>query len=47
MRVQDVVASMFILILIYLLVRNWRGASALLTSGGGAVIKLTQTLQGR
>lgn len=47
MRIQDVVASMFILILVYLVATNWRGTSALITSGGSAVIGLTRTLQGR
>lgn len=47
MRGQDVIASMFFLILTYLLVVNWRGASALVTSSGSAVIGLTRTLQGR
>lgn len=47
MRGQDIVASMFFLILTYLLVVNWRGASALVTSGGSALIGMTRTLQGR
>jgi len=47
MRGQDIVAAMFFLILTYLLVVNWRGASALIVSGGSAVIGLSRTLQGR
>jgi len=47
MRGQDIVASMFFLILTYLLVVNWRGASALVVSSGSAVVGLTRTLQGR
>lgn len=47
MRLGDIVAGMFILILIYLLVVNWKGANALLSTGSGAVIGLTRTLQGR
>lgn len=47
MRLGDIVAAMFILILIYLLVVNWKGANALLSTGSGAVIGLTKTLQGR
>lgn len=47
MRLGDIIAGMFILILIYLLVVNWKGANALLSTGSGAVIGLTRTLQGR
>lgn len=47
MRFGDIIASMFILILVYLLVINWKGANALLSTGSGAVINLTKTLQGR
>lgn len=47
MRLGDVVASMFILILVYLVVANWKGANALLSTGSGALIGLTKTLQGR
>lgn len=47
MRFGDIIAAMFALILVYLLVVNWKGANALLTTGSGAVIGLTKTLQGR
>jgi hypothetical protein len=47
MRGQDVIGGMFILILVYLVVVNWKGAQALLTSAGGSVVNLTKTLQGR
>lgn len=44
---QDLIYFMFILILGYLLLRNWKGANALLTSGLGGVGNLVKTLQGR
>lgn len=47
MRVGDIIYSMFILILVYLLVVNWKGANSLLSTSSGAVIGLTRTLQGR
>lgn len=47
MRIGDIIAAMFILILVYLLVINWKGANALLATSGGTVIGLTKTLQGR
>lgn len=47
MRLGDIVAAMAFLILVYLLVVNWKGANALLSTGSGAVIGLTKTLQGR
>lgn len=47
MRFQDVIFAMFVLILVYLLVVNWRGATAVLTSGFSGTIGLTKTLQGR
>ena len=47
MKIGDIVASMFILILIYLLVINYKGANALLSTAAGATIGLTKTLQGR
>lgn len=47
MRFQDIVGAMFILILVYLVVVNWKGANAILTTGSSAVIGLTKTLQGR
>lgn len=47
MRAQDAIGAMFILILVYLLVVNWRGASQLLVAGGSALMGMTKTLQGR
>lgn len=47
MRGQDVIYSMFILILVFLLVNNWKGSNALLQSSASMVIGLTKTLQGR
>lgn len=47
MRLQDVVAGMFMLILVYLVVANWRGANQLLRTGSSALIGMTRTLQGR
>lgn len=47
MRAQDIIGAMFILILVYLVVVNWKGANAILTTSSSAVIGLTKTLQGR
>jgi hypothetical protein len=47
MRGQDLLFFMFVLILGYLLLANWKGANALLTSGLGGVGSLVKTLQGR
>ena len=47
MRIGDIVAAMFALILVYLLVVNWKGANALLSTATGGVTALTKTLQGR
>jgi hypothetical protein len=47
MRGQDIVFVFFALILTYLVVKNWRGATALLQSGGSVLIGATKTLQGR
>lgn len=47
MRGGDIIASMFILILVYLVVANWKGANAILSTSSSAVIGLTKTLQGR
>lgn len=47
MRFQDIVSGIGILILTYLILSNWQGTNALLTSslkGGTALVK---TLQGR
>ena len=47
MRGQDIVFFMFVLILGYLLLANWKGANQLLSSGLGGVGSLVKTLQGR
>jgi hypothetical protein len=47
MRIGDIIAAMFALILVYLLVINWKGANALLSTASGGVVSLTKTLQGR
>jgi hypothetical protein len=47
MRAQDVVYFMFVLILVYLLVINWKGANQLLTTAAQGTIGLTKSLQGR
>ena len=47
MRLQDFIAGMFLLILVYLVVANWKGANQILRTSSGAVIGLTRTLQGR
>jgi hypothetical protein len=47
MRGQDVVFFMFILIAIYLLVVNWKGANALVVSGGNFMTGMVKSLQGR
>lgn len=47
MKIQDTIYFMFILILGYLVLRNWKGANALLVSGVGGVNSLVKSLQGR
>lgn len=47
MRLQDVVYFMFLLILAYVVLTNWRGANALIVSGASALVQLTKALQGR
>lgn len=44
---QDLIYFMFILILGFLVLSNWKGANALLTSSLGGVGSLVKTLQGR
>jgi len=46
-QLQDVIASMFFLILVYLLATNWKGVSQLIVTTGSAVTGLTRTLQGK
>lgn len=47
MKGQDVIYFMFILILGYLLLANWKGAATLLSTAASATNSLTKTLQGR
>jgi hypothetical protein len=47
MRGQDIVFFMFVLILVYLLVINWKGANALVVSGGSFMTSMVKSLQGR
>jgi len=47
MRTGDVIAGMVMLIALYLLVANWEGANAILTTVFGGTATLTKTLQGR
>jgi len=47
MKIGDIIAGMFILILVYLVVINYKGANQLLATASGATIGLTKTLQGR
>jgi hypothetical protein len=47
MKFQDVLAGIGMLIMLYLLLANWKGANALLTTAAGASISMTRTLQGR
>jgi hypothetical protein len=47
MRGQDVLFLIFVLILGYLLLVNWKGANALLSSTASATVGLVKTLQGR
>ena len=47
MKLGDIVAAGAGLILVYLLVVNWKGANAILSTASSGVIGLTKTLQGR
>jgi len=47
MKGQDFIYLMFLLILGYLVLANWKGATSLLQSSASATIGLTKTLQGR
>lgn len=47
MRLQDTIAGIGMLILVYLVLRNWKGANALLATGAGATGGIIRTLQGR
>lgn len=47
MRAQDVIAGIGMLILVYLVLVNWKGANALLSTSAGAGVGVIRTLQGR
>lgn len=47
MKLQDVLYGIGILILMYLVLINWKGATALLSSGASASVGVIRTLQGR
>ena len=47
MKGQDFIYFVFILILAYLLLRNWKGANALLSSAVSGSAGFVKTLQGR
>lgn len=47
MRFQDVLAGIGLLIMLYLLLANWKGANTLLSTASGASISMVRTLQGR
>lgn len=47
MRIQDTIAGIGLLILVYLLLVNWKGANALLATSYSASAGLIRTLQGR
>lgn len=47
LRLQDVIAGVGMLILLYLVLANWRGANALLTTTAQASTSVIRTLQGR
>lgn len=47
MRGQDILAGIGALILVYLVLVNWRGANALLATSASAGASVIRTLQGR
>jgi hypothetical protein len=47
MKIGDIIAGMFILIALYLVVVNYKGANTLLGTAAGATIGITKSLQGR
>ncbi len=47
MRTGDIIAGFVLLIAVYLLFTNWRGANALLSTVFGGTEALTRALQGR
>jgi len=47
MRIQDTIAGVGLLILVYLLLVNWKGANQLLATFAGAGNSTIRTLQGR
>lgn len=47
MRGQDWIFFIFVLILGYLVLTNWKGANALISTSAGGFNSLVKTLQGR
>ena len=47
MKGQDIIASIGFLILVYLVLINWKGANALLSTSARASAGIIRTLQGR
>ena len=47
MRVQDTIAGIGLLILVYLVLVNWKGANALLATAASSGSGVIRTLQGR
>lgn len=47
LRVQDIVVLIGGLVFMYLVLANWKGTNALLTTGASASISMVRTLQGR
>jgi DNA-binding phage protein len=45
--VSDVVYSMFVLILLFLVVTNYKGMTAVMKQGGTSTVSLVKALQGR
>jgi len=47
MDTGDIIAGFVLLIAFFLIVTNWKGANAILTTAFGGTATLTKTLQGR
>ena len=47
MRGQDIIAGIGLLILVYLVLANWKGANALLATSASASAGVIRVLQGR
>jgi hypothetical protein len=45
--VSNIVASMAFLILVFLVVTNYKGLTAMMSAGGPQVVNLVKALQGR